>query len=403
MPSAEHAGGVAAGERPLVLVWKRAWLQDSETFVRNQMHGLERWRALGVGLERTGSGVLHDRTDIVLHDPITPRGRRSLLLRWLGVSRRLDAIVDERRPALIHAHFLIDAVFIARYARRRRLPLVVTGHGYDVTSWPLATGAPRLLRPLARAHRALEARAVFRTALAVIGVSRFITDGLLRLGADPRRTGVGYIGVPTSRPEAAPAAERAGIVFVGRLTDKKGVPDLLEAVAALPGPIRDVPLTVVGDGHLREALVEQAARLGLQVTFTGSLPPAEVARILAGAAVFCAPSRTAATGDSEGFGMVFLEAALAGVPVVSYRHGGVPEAVQDGVTGLLVPEGDVPGLTGALAALLRDPDRAERMGAEGRERVLASFDLAERTRDLEDLYDRAAGRSMPTTTDGDRG
>ncbi|PPH26444.1 glycosyl transferase family 1 [Rathayibacter rathayi] len=388
-------------ERPVVLVWKRAWLQDSETFVRNQMRGLQRWRALGVGLELTGSGVLRDSTDLVLHDPITALRRRAILLRWFGVSRRLDAIVAEHRPAVIHAHFLVDATYIARYARRRGLPLVVTGHGYDVTSWPLVNGAPRLLRPLARRQRARAARAVFRSAHTLIGVSRFIADGLVRLGADPARTVVSHIGIPTSGDGAAPDAAREGIVFVGRLSDKKGVADLLVAVAALPAPLREVPLTIVGDGHLRAALVEQAARLRLGVTFAGSLPPSEVARVLSGAAVFCAPSLTAANGDAEGFGMVFLEAALAGAPVVSYRHGGVPEAVQDGVTGLLVAEGDVPALTRSLAALLRDPERAVRMGRAGRERVLASFDLAERIGDLEDLYDRAA-RRLSVTTNGDR-
>ncbi|KZX21124.1 glycosyltransferase [Rathayibacter tanaceti] len=386
-----------------MLVWKRAWLQDSETFVRNQMRGLHRWRALGAGLEHTGSGVLREESDRVLYDPISSWQRRALLLRWFGVSRGLDALIAEQRPELIHAHFLTDAAYIARYARRRRIPLVVTGHGYDVTSWPRATGAPRSLRPLARLQRALTARAVFRHAYAVVGVSRFIADGLVRLGADPNRTEVRYIGIPTVADAPSQDASREGVVFVGRLSDKKGVADLLDAMAALPLPLRDVPLTIVGDGHLRAALGEQAARLGLtRATFVGSRPPAEVAEILRTAAVFCAPSLTASNGDAEGFGMVFLEAALAGAPVVSYAHGGVPEAVEDGVTGMLVPEADVTALSTALAALLGDPARAETMGRAGRERVLASFDLSDRIRDLEDLYDRAAGRARSTTTNGER-
>ena len=86
---------------------------------------------------------------------------------------------------------------------------------------------------------------------------------------------------------------------------------------------------------------------------------------------------------------MFAEAALAGLPVVAYRHGGVVEAVADGETGLLVAEGDVSALSGALAELLTDLARAERLGAAGRARVLADFYVATNTAALEDLYDEA--------------
>lgn len=384
-----------------MLVWKRTWLPDSETFVRNQMRSLRSWRAIGVGLERAGSGTLHDPSDRILHERSGSRRKHALMLRHLGVSRSLDALVDELAPTLIHAHFLIDATDIARFARRRGLPLVVTGHGYDVTSWPLVMGAPRALRPVARLRRSRQARAVFRQARAVIGVSRFIADRLVRLGSAPERTVVRAIGIPVTAPPP-PADGRKGVVFVGRLVEKKGVADLLDAMAGLPPAVRDVPVTIVGDGHLRGSLSARAERLGLRsVTFAGMQPPAAVAELLRGATVFCAPSRTAWNGDSEGFGMVFLEAALASAPVVATRHGGIPEAVEDGVTGLLVPEGDVDALRRALESILLDPERAERMGQAGRERVLARFDVRERTTELERVYDLAAGRSVwPTAGRG---
>ena len=90
--------------------------------------------------------------------------------------------------------------------------------------------------------------------------------------------------------------------------------------------------------------------------------------------------------------MVFLEAALAGLPVLSYRHGGVPEAVADGVTGTLVPEGDVEQLAAAIDSLLDDPDRARDMGLRGAQRVVSQFDIRELTKGLESAYDTASAR-----------
>ena len=116
---------------------------------------------------------------------------------------------------------------------------------------------------------------------------------------------------------------------------------------------------------------------------------------MAEATVFAAPSRTAANGDAEGFGMVFLEAALSSVPVVSYRHGGVPEAVVDGETGLLAEEGDLEGLASRLEMLLTDPVLAARLGAAGKQRTIELFDVKKRTLDLEDVLDAVvAARSQ---------
>ena len=97
----------------------------------------------------------------------------------------------------------------------------------------------------------------------------------------------------------------------------------------------------------------------------GHRPPAEVHADLARGGVFCGPSRRTAAGAVEGLGTVFLEAAAHGLAVAAYRSGGVPEAVADGTTGLLAPEGDVPALARALCALLDDPALARRLGEAG--------------------------------------
>ena len=257
----------------------------------------------------------------------------------------------------------------------------MTFHGYDVTQ--LAedprTGA-RYRRQLAQ---------LFADAEALVAVSGFIRDRLLALGAPPEKVVTHFIGIPLQPlPDLPPVAAR--LFFVGRLVAKKGVADLLDAVGALPGHLRRTPVEVFGDGPLREQLEQRAEALGLAVTFHGHRPAAEVSRAYRAGGIFCGPSRRSERGDAEGLGMVFVEAAAAGLPVVAYRHGGVPEAVEDGVTGLLVPEGDVAALSAALARVLTDPALARRLGAAGRRSAEQRFDVVRQTALLEDLYDRLA-------------
>ncbi len=209
------------------------------------------------------------------------------------------------------------------------------------------------------------------------------------MGVPTSKIVVQHIGIPLPTP-APYDGPRQGIVFVGRLVEKKGCGDLLAALDRLPQPLRSTPVRVVGDGPLRAELAETAQRLGLDVTFLGRQPPSVVADELARGRVFCAPSRTAANGDVEGFGMVFLEAAAAGLPVVTYDSGGTSEAVAHARTGLVVPERDVEALAAALGSLLLDPDLAQALGEAGRRRVVEEFQVEPLTAQLEDLYDRVA-------------
>jgi glycosyltransferase involved in cell wall biosynthesis len=116
------------------------------------------------------------------------------------------------------------------------------------------------------------------------------------------------------------------------------------------------------------------------------------------ARVLCVPSRRAPDGDAEGLGQVVLEAAAVGTPTVGYRHGGIPEAVRDGVTGLLAAEGDVAGLRAALARALDDDALWAQLSAAARRHVETEFDLGRQTARLEALYDEVcSGRALSAT------
>jgi colanic acid/amylovoran biosynthesis glycosyltransferase len=146
-------------------------------------------------------------------------------------------------------------------------------------------------------------------------------------------------------------------------------------------------LVVIGDGPLRQAYESQALALGLRCRFLGTQPVNVVRDWMARAAVFCVPSVVAASGDAEGFGIVFIEAQAMGLPVVSTFSGGISEAVRDGETGLLVQERDSLGLAEAILSLLGNQELWQRFSIAGRRRVEDHFNLTQQTTRLENLFE----------------
>lgn len=372
-------------DRRCVGVWRHRWLPVSETFIRDQVAALQTWRALTIGRYQMDTALV--RADLA---PFRQSAASRIRLRLLPASIALAPIKNALRDAdaeIIHAHFATEGASVVPLSKSLDLPLVVTCHGYDVTA---------SLPGLSRFHRLAVLDSVFCNASRLIAVSEFIADELVRRGAPPDKVVVHHIGINTDLPDGIAragngAARREPVLFAGRFVEKKGVTDLIQAYAMLPAQIRsDAPLLLAGDGEGRREAEALASGLGVDVTFLGWQEPAALRQLMAQAAVFCAPSRTASDGDSEGFGLVFLEAALCGTPSVAYHHGGVPEAVVDGTTGLLVDEGDVRALSHSLRALLEDRSLAARLGMNGRARVLEHFDINKTTAGLEAIYEAVA-------------
>jgi glycosyltransferase involved in cell wall biosynthesis len=167
-----------------------------------------------------------------------------------------------------------------------------------------------------------------------------------------------------------PSAHPPTVLTVARMYPRKRLGDLLEAAARLREQVRDVRVRIVGDGPERARLRALHARLGLEatVTFLGDVSAAALAVEYVGADCFCLPS------IQEGFGIVFLEAMTAGLPIVACRAAAVPEVVGNGETGVLVPPRDPDALAAALQTLLDDPARRAALGAAGRRRA-EGFDL----------------------------
>jgi glycosyltransferase involved in cell wall biosynthesis len=372
--------------RPKVVIWRNFWLAHSETFVRDQTLALQRWSAVRVGFRSTEVPLL--AADLTPY-PNTLWGKVAMRLPGQpGGRRQLRRIVEDPDVQLVHAHFAPDGLSALPYARRAGKPLLVTFHGMDITRLPARPG----LRGWWYRRRL---RTLFAEASLLIAVSDFVGRRLIALGAPRDKVVVHHIGVPVRAPSDH-SQRRPGIVFVGRLVPKKGVDDLLQAVAALPEPLRTIPVTIIGYGPLDASLQELARQLGVNARFTGRRTSAEIASELASHTVFCGPSRVAPDGDSEGFGLVFLEAAQQALPTVAYAHGGVVEAVRDGETGWLVTEGDISALSERLERLLTDPVRAAEMGQAGQSRVATDFSIDSQTAKLELLYDHATRHVLLT-------
>ncbi|HJS91186.1 MAG TPA: glycosyltransferase [Steroidobacteraceae bacterium] len=378
------------------IIFRQQLFKRSEPFIVQQAEHLQRYRPVYVGRERLGEAPA-DAQVIALSD--APHGYRRARKLWLAASRDSGPYARALRgsaPALIHAHFGVDAVYALPLARRLGVPLVTTFHGFDAT---LSTAALIASRSPSWLNYALFRRQLAREGHLFLCVSEFIRARVQALGFPPERTRVHYIGIDVQsiRPREA-AEEEPVILHVARLVEKKGTQYLLRAFAGCAQRHPRFRLVIIGEGPLRRALESLATRLSLgeRAQFLGALPHEEVMRWIRSASVLALPSVRASTGDAEGLGMVLLEAAAHGVPVVASRHGGIPEAVVDGKSGYLVGERDVAALSHRLDELMRDGSLRRQMGAQGRAWTEERLDIRTQSASLESLYDEVVqcpGRS----------
>jgi glycosyltransferase involved in cell wall biosynthesis len=323
-------------------------------------------------------GVLHRRAsegdDLVA---LAPRSEVDLAAAW-----RLSRVLTLHRPDVVHAH---------------------DPHAVAMASLALSFGAgspgPRLVasrRVDFHLQRHSFSRWKYRQVELFLAASRAIRDILVQDGIPKARIVVVHDGIDVERasnlapvdihaefwfPKGAPV-----VVNVGALVAHKGQRFLVEAMAAVRRKVPDAQLVIFGEGDLREPLTRQIKDLGLEKHVVLAGFREDVLAVTKSADLFVMSSVT------EGLGSAVLDAMAMGLPVVGTRAGGIPEAIEDGVTGTLVPPGEPDALAEAIVAMLEHPDASARMREAGQARVHKEFGVDKLVEGTLAAYRRVTGR-----------
>ncbi len=383
--------------RPRIAIVVKGYPRLSETFIAQEILGLQRmgYDLLIVSLRKPTDGAVHDLhreitapliylPEYLKDDPQRVRAGRAVAEELAGYVRAeaayaadlardrsasrfrrwgQAAVLAAELPAdvdFIYVHFLHTPASVARYAALMRgLPFAFSAHAKDIYTTP-----------------AWDLKAKIDDAAWGATCTRYNHKVLTDLAEQPEKIELVYHGLDTRRFPAPPVREgRTGpvrIVSVCRAVEKKGLDDLVAALARLP---RDIDWRFEHIGGGKTARVEAlAARLGIgeRIEFRGAMAREDVIAAYARADIFALASRIAKNGDRDGLPNVIMEAMAMGLPVVSTAVSAVPEIVDERV-GLLVPPRDPKALAAAIAALAGDPARRHALGATGAARVRSAF------------------------------
>jgi colanic acid/amylovoran biosynthesis glycosyltransferase len=370
------------------IVFAERVLPSTQTYIPAQANQLHNFAPIYAGLLPADKNLELGQVPILLRTDRSAVSKVAReLYRWTGIGIRYHAHLQGAAATLIHAHFAEGGPPALFLSRRLNLPLILHLHGGAELMTDANLRKKWYVWPFL-AHR----RSLWKRASAFLCVSEYVRTRALKAGFPPGKLHVHFAGLDckTFTPKM-PVTEKDPelILYVGRLIPYKGCDYLIRAMQLVQ---RDCPgsrLVIIGDGSSRCGLQELAKSLGINCDFLGELKPAEVRSWLEKARVFCGPSVTLQDGQSEAFGIVFLEAQAMGVPVVSFRHGGIPETMCEGVTGLLAEEGDVKGLAEQILRYLGDDKFWSQSREEGMRWVRANFDNSIQAAKLEDIYRRA--------------
>lgn len=282
------------------------------------------------------------------------------------------SICRKWKPDILHVHWPFPHAFIALGAAKLfRIPMVLNFHGAEL----LLMRKKKWVRPFLK-FAISQAKAVFANSSFTAGKIKALRN--VDVEWSPYGT---TLGKADNLVSAHSITDKFKILFVGRHIERKGICYLIEAAKYLPAD--QFEIRIVGAGDLTEKLKRQAQELAEKkskdfvgpcgISFTGKLSPAELENEYRNANVFVLPAIVDSKGDTEGLGVVLIEAMELGLPIVASNVGGIPDVVVDGETGILVPEKDPKALADAFKRLAADPALVERLLMGARKRIAECF------------------------------
>jgi glycosyltransferase involved in cell wall biosynthesis len=296
------------------------------------------------------------------------------------IRHRLAKRIRKERPDVVLAEYGIMAAEILEPCERARVPLVVHFHGFDAHQTDFIERYDRY-------------RAVFRYAKALVVVSRAMERQLIALGAPPGKVIYNCYGVDLERfVPGDPAAAGPQFLAVGRFTEKKAPHLTIRAFRLVLDQRPEARLVMVGQGALWATCRSLVDELGMAhaVDLCGIRTPSEIAAMLRASRAFVQHSVVTASNDMEGTPLAVLEAMATAVPVISTRHAGIIDVVEEGVRGYLCDEHDVAAMAADMVRLIDDPERARSMGRAGRAYVEAHHRVEVQVEALQGILEQAA-------------
>ncbi len=303
-------------------------------------------------------------------------GRKAASLRYLYLASYFTGSYDA-----VHCHFgmLGDIGVLLKDLGARTGPVLTSFHGFDITTHLQSHGNDCY-------------RNLFEKGDLFLPISENWRRKLIDLGCPPERIVVHRMAVDCNQfryiPRSLTSGESAEVLSVARFVEKKGLEYAISAVAALLNRGVDLRYTIIGDGELRSTLVGLIKELGAgdRIRLAGWQPQDEVLHAMNSTHILLAPSVTASSGDQEGIPVVLMEAMAMGLPIVSTFHSGIPELVENGISGILVPPRNSKALEDALHGLISSPGSWPAMGKAARERVENDYNITSQVRKLEQIY-----------------
>jgi len=298
-----------------------------------------------------------------------------------GELRALMNVLEKRNAQLLHIYFGQIAVHLLPLIHAWENPSIVSFHGADVMV--------DMNKP---AYREATTQMLEGVKLVLVR-SESLRRAVVDLGCDEKkievqRTGIPLYEFPFRERNFVAAATEWRFVQACRLIDKKGLPVTLRAFASFLRQYPNATLTIAGEGPLLSQLQNLARELKIdgRVLFTGFISQEQLRDIYYASHIFLHPSETGPDGNQEGIPNSMLEAMASGLPVFATQHGGIPEAIENGVSGVLVRERSADELARALLNAVQDPGFLSRVARAGAEVVRERFDLGAQARRLEDIY-----------------
>lgn len=363
-----------------ILHLRHHFLPLSETFTYKDITELKNFKSTVFCLKRLNPKVFP------FPEIYQPGFWESLSYRLSFHSQTLSDLIVRKGIALIHCHLGVEGIYGLFHKRKFSLPLVVSFHGFEFfVPFHKRYKNPTFFNYCRHYRELAQEGDIF------LCVSSATRQDLISLGYPPEKVITLYLGIDLSSlpKKEAYFNKTPKIIFVGRLTEKKGILILLSAYKNILQKYPNVSLTIIGDGELRKKVGKKIRenRLGDRVLWKGAIPNQEVLKEIAGSDIFILPSYKTKDGNQEGTPYTLFEAQGIGLPVISTYHSGIPEIVKDGETGFLVKERDSKGLEEKLSILIENPSLRKEMGEAGRE-FIKNFSRKKRLEKLEEIYSK---------------